>query len=758
MKKLFILAAGMFLCLAMNAQTSGGPDAYGYSWKNNLHTAQPPAYSWFDITSIGTLVDDLADDNFSGPYSASGFQYYWYQTPQLWIGSNGYISFGPSNIASPFPVSIPLSSGANNFIAPYLADLNFSGANNPATCYYYWSADTICVSFINVPFWENSTSGYTGSNTFQIILNQVDKSITFNYQSMSLGNVVTQDNAIGIENNSGTLGLGVMYDSSPANLSTYKFYYPGTVTYAVTDGGVNWVGNDQSGGVFIRNGVPHALKSNIKNFGNQVLGGFTVRDTVVNQWNVPYTNGSMTLSGLPVGNDTTITFLNSFTPPAGGTFQLNTSISGITGDLVPSNNRSTQELISIDTTLAFMVLDYSDGVPDGTGLGWNGGGGGVGIYIEPPSYPVRILSSRFMVTANATAPVGFIAKIFDDDGPNGSPGTQLDSVYVPPASVLLNTYTSVIPFDTNIVISSGGVYLLWEMGGPDINIGRDITKPISRRTYEVLGGTWSPYRDKYTEDFLLGIVVEYAGPKADFNFDNSQDPAVSFLDMSSDNPTTWYWDFDDGTSSTLQNPVHTFIGIDNYNVCLTVTNAIGSGTKCRNISITNGPPLSDFTFILTASPTISFIDQTAGQPSSWSWDFDDAGNDSSNVQHPVYQFKSNGAHNVCLTTSNVYGAGTPKCKTVNVTGVGIEEVTASTVITVSPNPFSDMTVISLTGEIPAGQLRLVCMNSLGQVVKVDHEIATDRIIVNANGLTLGLYYFELMAGDEKIGSGRLILQ
>jgi PKD repeat protein len=34
---------------------------------------------------------------------------------------------------------------------------------------------------------------------------------------------------------------------------------------------------------------------------------------------------------------------------------------------------------------------------------------------------------------------------------------------------------------------------------------------------------------------------------------------------------TWYWDFGDGTTSTEQNPVHTFNEAGQYNVCLTIT-------------------------------------------------------------------------------------------------------------------------------------------------------------------------------------------
>ena len=60
---------------------------------------------------------------------------------------------------------------------------------------------------------------------------------------------------------------------------------------------------------------------------------------------------------------------------------------------------------------------------------------------------------------------------------------------------------------------------------------------------------------------------------------------VQFTDLSTGNPTSWAWKFDDGgesfTTSSVQNPTHTFVGPPSFGryVELTVTNAEGSSTK-----------------------------------------------------------------------------------------------------------------------------------------------------------------------------------
>ncbi|MDI9633253.1 MAG: S8 family serine peptidase, partial [Methanolinea sp.] len=55
--------------------------------------------------------------------------------------------------------------------------------------------------------------------------------------------------------------------------------------------------------------------------------------------------------------------------------------------------------------------------------------------------------------------------------------------------------------------------------------------------------------------------------------------AVQFTDLSTNAPTSWEWDFGDGTpNSTEQHPVHTYERAGNYTVTLTVANSYGSNT------------------------------------------------------------------------------------------------------------------------------------------------------------------------------------
>jgi len=64
---------------------------------------------------------------------------------------------------------------------------------------------------------------------------------------------------------------------------------------------------------------------------------------------------------------------------------------------------------------------------------------------------------------------------------------------------------------------------------------------------------------------------------------------VLFTDQSTNTPTSWLWNFGDGSISTEQHPVHTYTAAGNYAVTLTASNMQGSHTLVRNDHITASP-------------------------------------------------------------------------------------------------------------------------------------------------------------------------
>ena len=91
---------------------------------------------------------------------------------------------------------------------------------------------------------------------------------------------------------------------------------------------------------------------------------------------------------------------------------------------------------------------------------------------------------------------------------------------------------------------------------------------------------------------------------------------VSFTDQSTNNPTTWWWDFNDGTGLwSYQNPTHTFTTPGTYTVTLTADNASGSGSVTYTNYITVHPQSWHLSLTETPSYDLHF-DFELGTPNS----------------------------------------------------------------------------------------------------------------------------------------------
>jgi len=488
------LAASLFAA-------TGGPDAYGYTWKDS-NEPDGPVFNWIDITAFGTQVTGLADDNVVGPFlMQTNMPFYWYAPKKVWIGSNGYIAFNNVNVASPFPV-IPEPGAPNDYVACLMSDLNFTGTGNTGTCWYFDDPTITIVSWLDLPFWTSVAPGYTGENSFQVILNKLDSTITVQYMEQT-GFSFNGDLLTGIESLTGDIGLQHSADTYPQTGYAVRYYAPAVPLIDIIDASVEWVSDESSKGSSLKRFGPQLpLTINVRNTGNVGLGGLTTQGTVYNTAGTPIVLDTWPVDTLPPGIDTTITFPATFNPTQQGTYRFEGAISGIPGEVVITNNTRNQELVVYDTTLATQVIGWSGPLDDFVGIGWAGGNAGVGVQIVPPVYPAYVTGVRIRISSNTT-PVGYVLRIWDDDGPDGTHGTLIDSIMVAPSSGGPGDH--IHPVTTPFTITEGSVYVEWYMLGDFVNIAQDIQPPFSLRTYEVLSNVWAEYRDRETADFHLGL-------------------------------------------------------------------------------------------------------------------------------------------------------------------------------------------------------------------------------------------------------------
>ncbi len=67
--------------------------------------------------------------------------------------------------------------------------------------------------------------------------------------------------------------------------------------------------------------------------------------------------------------------------------------------------------------------------------------------------------------------------------------------------------------------------------------------------------------------------------------DSTDENTIRFTDLSYFRPETWYWDFDDGITSDLSDPIHHYESPGWYHVCLTVSNEYATDSMCQWIEV-----------------------------------------------------------------------------------------------------------------------------------------------------------------------------
>lgn len=740
MKKLITLLLIAFVASFASA-LSGGPDAYGYVWADSDEIGGP-TYNWIDITGSGTLVTGLTDDN-SVAFIPMGmdFHYYWGDYNQVKIGSNGWVGFeNISNIASCFP-SIPSAGGAGDtYLAPLMSDLVFNAAGSTPDVYYEYDAvnDRFIISYIDVPWWSATGPGYVGSNSFQIILNNADSSIVYQYQVTDPANYTPAPGCnsavVGIEGPTGTLGLMPYLEALPPSNYAIKFTYPPTVLLAVPDIKANWHLNADNGAEFGYVGTNVGVLVNLSSVGNvNVTSAVTATIEIRNAAMALVGSSSINLStGLNFGTDSTTTFI--WTPTTAGQFSITTVVSNI-DDINATNNTLVTEIEIIDPMAAISSYKYVNATDVAMGsLAWSGGvGQGAGVYIEPNDYPFVLESIGAFFTGAAD---GCILEVFADDGAGGFPGTLLHTETLLSGNVVVNAWNT-STLSAPIIITSGGFYVSWKNGSfGSLQLGTVTSEPISRRSFEYLGA-WEVYRDNTVTDLMLEAngysscgsflltVDETENVDCFGGTDGSIDVTVSGGTMG----YTYSWT---GGVGAVEDPAGLAAGL----YILTVTDSLGC-TRSDSVTITEPSQISlsatSTDEILGNDGTIDLTATGGTSPYTFSWT-----NGAGTIEDPLSL--SAGIYTVTVTDS----AGCIDSLTVTVgSQVGLYEVEILAQWTLYPNPSNGTVSISIEEGLIVKSIDIV--NVLGQSIQSVSVDELTSIELNDSGV----YYVVLSTSIGK---------
>jgi PKD repeat protein len=214
--------------------------------------------------------------------------------------------------------------------------------------------------------------------------------------------------------------------------------------------------------------------------------------------------------------------------------------------------------------------------------------------------------------------------------------------------------------------------------------------------------------------------------------------------------TSWSWDFGDGTSSTEQNPIHTYDDPGVYNVVLTITDANScSDTQVRSSFIQVIGPKLGFSADVESGDVpleVTFTNETlSGAPIiSANWDFGDGA--TSSLFNPSHTYSTAGAFDVSLTVADLDGCSRALSKPSFVTTqLPIDERLANLALsagTLNPKFSSDIT--SYTASVASANESITVTPTLAD--------ANATVTVNGNPVASGQPSdpIALIVGDNTI--------
>ena len=156
------------------------------------------------------------------------------------------------------------------------------------------------------------------------------------------------------------------------------------------------------------------------------------------------------------------------------------------------------------------------------------------------------------------------------------------------------------------------------------------------------------------DTLLLPDYIHVKPPVALFRYVNtcSQPGNIVFTDMSI-GADTWNWDFGDGTSSTMQNPVHDYAVSGVYTVQLTVTNNTTGCAYTKTDAVNALKEIPDFTsgvgVVCKNAPVIFIaVNSIPGNISLYTWRFGDGITVSGTSNSTSHNYTASGSYNVTM--------------------------------------------------------------------------------------------------------------
>jgi len=249
----------------------------------------------------------------------------------------------------------------------------------------------------------------------------------------------------------------------------------------------------------------------------------------------------------------------------------------------------------------------------------------------------------------------------------------------------------------------------------------------------------------YRNLVVILIAVLLAGckeepPTASFTFSPS-DPEVGetvLFTNASTKASSYIWDFGDGTTSTSDNPTHSYNDDGVYTVELKAINKDGSDSYSVTLGVPYPPPFAAFIVdknTVEIGETVTFTNQSVNAV-SYSWSFGDG--ETSTAENPTHEYSDAGTFTIQLTAT---GAG------------GDTDAATSSITMVYPPPVADFTM-DKTEAVPGETITFTNQSEWAESYSWDFGDGSTSTVTNPTHsyASEGIYTITLTATGLKPGT------
>lgn len=357
-------------------------------------------------------------------------------------------------------------------------------------------------------------------------------------------------------------------------------------------------------------------------------------------------NGLFSYNNLPPLNGVWVVYAFSyydFLDPEG-------SICSITSDSVLIDFRTGIPTALFSQSITGTSVSFTNTSTNSTSYSWNFGDGNTSTAINPThTYAGLGTYNVVLVATNSCGTQQF------------SQSVTLGSA--PTAGFSSNTSSGCSPLIVNFSDASTGNPTSWNWSFPG-GTPSNSTQQNPTVTYNSAGSfdvfltvTNALGNNSNSQTSYISVT---SAPVAAFSSSVSYN-TVTFMNNST-GATSYNWNFGDGNTSTMTNPVHTYAGPGTYNVTLSAINSCGNIISSQQVVISSGSgPVAAMTSNLNsgcAPLVVNFTDQSSGNPTSWNWSFPGGIPSTSTLQNPTVSYNSVGMYDITLTVGNASGSNT----------------------------------------------------------------------------------------------------